>query len=115
MRLTELEAHFIRLSEVDGRTGFQRVASIGEADGVMFLCPVCFQANRGPVGTHMVICWSRRVPDTFGPGPGRWKPSADSMSLDDLTLEGDGGSSSVHLIGGCAAHFWVQRGGIVPA
>ena len=32
------------------------VDALTEADGVWFLCPKCFAANGGAVGTHAVIC-----------------------------------------------------------
>lgn len=83
--------------------------SFAEADGVHFLCPKCFEANRGPVGTHSVICWRPRVPADVSPKPGRWE--FHGTSLDDLTLVA--GSSSVLLLGGCAAHFFVRNGRIV--
>jgi hypothetical protein len=60
--------------------------SIASATGLLFLCPVCFKANHGQVGTHSVICWfrDRGVPDSATPGPGRWVPSG--TGFDDLSL-----------------------------
>jgi hypothetical protein len=107
--LRELEATFLKCE--DGGKAFRRVATIGEADGVEFLCPVCFAANRGPVGTHGVICWAPSVQQSVRPGPGRW--SLQGSSLDDLTLVAP--SSSIALKSGCAAHFFVQSGKIVGA
>ncbi len=87
---------------------------LSEAQGVEFLCPRCFAENKGPVGTHRVICWSRSrgVPEDAVPGPGRWK--MDGNTLDDLTLNGDavggGGARSVLLTGGCGWHGFVTEG-----
>jgi len=103
--LRELEAYFLR--RVDD-THFRRVETLAEADGVQFLCPKCYAANSGPVGTHGVICWSPGVPQTTHPVPGRWR--MEGTDLDDLTLVA--GSSSVLLTSGCAAHFFVRGGRI---
>jgi hypothetical protein len=85
------------------------VATLAEADGVFFLCPKCFAANNGPVGTHGVICWFEgKVPDDAVPGPGRWNPIG--TSLDDLTFVPGKKSHSVALIGGCAWHGFVASG-----
>jgi hypothetical protein len=51
---------------------------------------------------------SRGVPDDAKPGPGRW--SLVGTGFDDLTLDGDGGSRSVLLLGGCAWHGFVTNG-----
>ena len=84
------------------------VDRIAEADGVTFLCPVCFVANGGSVGTHSVCCWRPRVPQTVKPVPGRWE--FQGTGIDDLTLVA--GSSSVLLQGPCGAHFFVRNGAI---
>lgn len=103
MRLSLLEARFIKyLSDRE----YLRVDTIAEATGVQFLCPKCFQANKGPIGTHMVICWDPSVPQSMGPRPGRWK--LVGTSLEDLTLIA--GSSSILLSGPCAWHGYVTRG-----
>lgn len=82
------------------------------AQGVMFLCPLCFEKNGGPVGTHAVICWSRSrgVPDDEKPGPGRWK--MDGTGFADLTLNADPPSTarSVQLSSGCGWHGFVTNG-----
>lgn len=103
MRLSLLEARFIKyLSDRE----YLRVDTIAEATGVQFLCPKCFQANKGPIGTHMVICWDPSVPQSMGPRPGRWK--LVGTSLEDLTLIA--GSSSILLSGPCAWHGYVTNG-----
>jgi hypothetical protein len=108
--LSQLEAKFIALTEV----GHREVATIEEAQGVQFLCPKCFTANGGAVGTHGIICWSRSkgVPDEMHPKPGRW--SLHGTSLDDLYLHGDlaagGGARSVLLTSGCGWHGFIDDG-----
>lgn len=106
MDLADLEPQFLRI-EAPGR--YQDVATVGEADGVMFLCPVCFKTNGGRVGTHMVLCWQPHVPQTEPPIPGRWR--FEGIGYGDLTLVA--GSSSIFLTGpGCGAHFFVRNGKI---
>lgn len=122
MRLLDLEPHFIRreIRPCDGTRDCITVSShtehewhvyvdaIADADGIMFHCPKCFQSNGGDIGTHMVLCWRPRVPADVSPKPGRWE--FEGTGLDDLTLVA--GSSSVLLIGGCAAHFLIRSGAI---
>jgi hypothetical protein len=73
-----------------------------------FQCPLCFQTNSGPVGTHYVLCWRPRVPPQIKPAPGRWEFTG--AGLDDLTLVA--GSSSILLTDGCKAHFFIENGAI---
>jgi hypothetical protein len=84
------------------------VDDIAAADGVRFLCPLCFKNNRGRVGTHSVICWRPRVPAGVPPVPGRWE--FQGTGLGDLTLVAV--SSSILLQGGCGAHFFIRRGAV---
>lgn len=135
MRLLDLEPRFIRRevrvettrhlkpgvdphqpwtdADVEERTGpveyLVTVHELAEADGVIFLCPKCHATNGGPVGTHSVICWRPRVPPDVDPKPGRWE--FQGTGLGDLALVA--GSSSVLLMGGCNAHFFVRGGDIV--
>lgn len=109
MTLRELEARFQRRGYQVGR--WREVDSISEAEGVQFLCPVCFEQNDGPVGTHSIMCWAPMVGQEWTPGPGRW--DLVGTSLDDLSLVA--GSSSVKLPdgdGACGAHFFVKNGRI---
>lgn len=108
MRLTDLEPWWLK--RVDD-THFRIVDSKAEADGVDFLCPKCFAANGGRVGTHRVTCWNPSVPQTTSPTPGRW--DLQGTGFNDLTLVA--GSSSVLLIGGCAWHGFITNGEIVNA
>lgn len=115
MRLAELEPAWVRWH--DGN-GMLEVASIDDAQGIRFLCPVCYAANDGPIGTHMVCCWSRSrgVPNDALPGPGRWQLLGSNF--EDLTLGAEKDSTaSVKLPGadGDHAHFHIASGLIVPA
>jgi hypothetical protein len=106
VKLQQLEAEFLKRTAPDS---WQHVATLAEADGIVFLCPKCFAANGGNVGTHSVICWFvGKVPDDATPGPGRWTPSG--TGLDDLSFIGGSRSPSVALIGGCNWHGFVRDG-----
>lgn len=111
MRLRVLEASFIRYSvDPSGDEFLIEVDTLAEADGLRFLCPKCFAANGGVVGTHLVICWFEdRVPPDLAPGPGRWSPKG--TGLDDLSFVPGKRSNSVLLTGGgCAWHGFVTNG-----
>lgn len=107
-RMSQLEAHFIR--HID-HGGWRCVETIAEATGVMFLCPKCFEAKGGPIGTHSIVLWSRSrgVPEDMPPG-GRWK--IEGTCIDDLTLNADAPSTmrSVKLLSGCLWHGFVTNG-----
>lgn len=80
-KLDELEGELVKPT---GPVRFARAESFGEAFGVMFLCPHCFQANGGPVGTHAVIVWWKDPgPDLLDGNP-LWK--ATGTGINDLTL-----------------------------
>lgn len=104
--LTELGARLIVITP----TGSRVAKSFAEAQGVRFLCPLCFTKNGGPRGTHTVICWSRGAGEDAEPGPGRW--SLHGTGIEDLTLHGDpvGGARSIQLLGGCVWHGFVNNG-----
>src|SRR4051812_31916223 len=104
MRLNELEPEFVKI--IDPGTYQCEGVAIADADGIQFLCPKCFQANGGNVGTHLVLCWKPHVPQEIRPAPGRWR--FEGSGFDDLSLVA--GSSSVLLMGGCNAHFFVRGG-----
>lgn len=107
MRLTELQAEFVKRTA----RGFRRLETIAAANGVFFLCPKCFRANGGDVGTHWVLCWSPSVPQTVKPTPGRWE--LRGTSLEDLTLVA--GSSSILLTGGCQWHGFIRNGEVTDS
>ncbi len=118
--LRELDARFIKLSLgpieenwPNGRPSIRYVDTWAEADGVYYLCPICFRSNSGPIGTHGVQCWFvGRVPDWVNPSPGRWNPSG--TGIDDLTFVPPG-QTSVQLVGGCNAHFNIVSGRVESA
>ncbi len=107
MKLADLDAKFI-VREADGKT-WSSTDELSKASGVMFLCPKCFAANGGKVGTHSVVCWfnGRGVPDDASPKPGRWNPAG--TGLDDLTFVPPG-AVSVLLTSGCGWHGFVTNG-----
>jgi hypothetical protein len=106
MNLSELHPRCLKLTSTQS---FDTTAEFKDCDGIIFLCPVCFRTNNGPVGTHSVICFKPHVPLTVNPGPGRW--SFQGTSADDLTLVA--GSSSVLLDSDCKAHFFIRSGEII--
>lgn len=111
IRLSVLEARLYR--RVPGSESVsEEVHSIAEAEYVMFLCPKCFDANGGAVGTHMIACWR---PGAGWPGKdmgGHW--NLEGTSLADLTLTGGSASVLVTGTGSCGAHFFVRNGSIIP-
>lgn len=111
LTLRQLEAKLIKVID---EYSHKPVDTVAEADGVSFLCPVCFAANgNSKIGTHTGICWFRgRVSDSRMPGPGRWNPTG--TIIDDLSFVGPG-PKSVQIIGGCNAHFHVTNGQIENA
>lgn len=106
LTLAQLEPELLRLVPAD-RQASEQVAALADAQGVWFLCPLCFQKNGGKAGTHMVMCWfrDRGVPNDVTPGPARWAVSGTSLA--DLTL-----SPSIQLLGGCNWHGFVVAGAI---
>lgn len=111
MKLLELEPTFLRYEPKDGRDIFVMVDSISEAQGVKFLCPKCWKANNGPIGTHAVICWNPTIPQTVPPQPGRW--SLVGTGLHDLSLVA--ASSSILLTAGCMWHGYIKNGEVTEA
>jgi len=109
MRLTDLEPSWLKL--IDEKS-YQTNVSMAEAQGLLFLCPLCFAKNGGAVGTHGIICWSRSrgVPDSQDPKPGRW--TFEGTGFEDLTVNGDppGNARSILLLGGCGWHGFITNG-----
>lgn len=112
MKLSDLEPEWLLYARAgDGQRSMRHAESMNDAHGMKFLCPKCFVANGGPVGTHMVVCWFEgRVPDDAVPGPGRWTPSG--TGFDDLTFVPGAriGAVSVLLTGGCGWHGFIKDG-----
>lgn len=112
MYLTDIKPQFIQLT--DTRGGHRKVNTLGDADGIRFLCPKCFKANGGEVGTHHVICWFEdRVPDDVRPGPGRWRPAGSTYA--DLSFVAGKRSPSVNLTDGCKWHGFIKNGKVTDA
>lgn len=93
----------------------QRVETLAEAQGLWYLCPLCFAKNKGSVGTHWVDTTfrDRGVPDHLGSRgkdnkPTRWAVVSGS-GLADIVL-----SPSIQLLGGCAWHGFVGMSGAPP-
>lgn len=110
-KLSELQARFVMLGSEDAVIA----VPIEEAQGIVLLCPKCFnEPPRGPIMVHKVICWfrNRKVPTGQEPGPGRWNISG--KGIDDLTFVAPG-NLSVQLYGGCDAHFFIKDGWAVDA
>jgi hypothetical protein len=118
MKLRELDPQLLYFNKARWTTGehiLQHVDRLQDANGVLFVCPLCFERNdHRRIGVHSVMCWAPSVPllDELT-GPGRWE--LHGTSVDDLTLVA--GSSSVHLKApaGCGAHFFVRNGEITNA
>jgi hypothetical protein len=119
--LKNLEPCFLKI--IDEKTYRYVDATIQEADGISFFCPLCFHNNNDSnVGTHQIWCWKPSVPQTFFPIPGRWY--LIGTSFDDLSLIGSP-SSSIKLGNGsnvmskddknknCNAHFNIINGKVI--
>lgn len=108
MKLSELSPIFLKIITPHE---YEEVG-VENCDGIRFLCPKCFMANKGPIGTHAIICWKPHVPQTIPPIPGRW--NFEGNLIENLTLRA--GSSSILLQGErCKAHFFIKNGMIEGA
>lgn len=115
--LSELGFVFLRVNE-DGT--WRRDVPLAEAQGCSFTCPVCMRKD-GAVGAHGIVCWFRNPPDgkpvgdELPPGPGRWW--LEGTGVADLTFNyGEPRmAKSVLMLGGCKAHFYVDKGRCVDA
>ena len=131
MKLTDLEPQFIRYEEgiadkwhgkklEDGSTqwgGFpvqmkRYVDTLADAQGVMFLCPLCFTKNNGSINTHQceVTFSDRGVKNEDGVHnnlglPVRW--SVTGSCYDDLSTQ-----PSVLVQGGCGWHGFLTDGNV---
>lgn len=107
MKLSDLSPEWLRFE--GGGGSFRRWHERQGANGILFVCPLCFQNNNHQrPGVHSVICWEPEVPQSVDPKPGRWIMLGTDFN--DLTLQA--GSSSILLLGGCNAHFFIRAGQI---
>jgi hypothetical protein len=104
MKLVDLEPQFLKVIDADSHC---YVDTILEAQGLLFLCPLCFINNNGPIGTHSILTWfrDRGVPDDQIPIPGRWIMSGSDYS--NLNLY-----PSIQLTLGCKWHGNIINGNI---
>lgn len=124
--LRELNAFFVQFKRdavdptqwIDGvlhtdgfRTLYTPVASLAEAHGIWFDCPLCANNQKA----HGVCVWfvGSPVPSDVGCNSAnvavRWQAARTSTSLDDLVL-----TPSILLQGGCNWHGWVGSAGVPP-
>jgi len=104
IKLIDLEPQFLK--RIDDHT-FKYVDLLKDADGIMFVCPLCFENNgNNRIGVHSIICWALHVPQTTTPVPGRW--NLVGTGYHDLTLQAS--SSSILLTGGCRWHGFIRAG-----
>lgn len=102
------------------RYQFAPVETVAEADHVNFLCPLCFEKNGGPAGTHkvMVTLAGREVPEEAGSRDSTGKPSrwsASGTGIDDLVLTPSIALDAGRPEGaGCHWHGFVGSSGIPP-
>lgn len=112
LRLSVLYARFLWQVEFS-HSWRDDCPSVPQAQGVMFLCPKCYLEKGSAIGVHSVICWfAGRVSDDVTPGPGRWTPSENSTSIENLTFVPGTPprSTSVKLTGGCGWHGFIVSG-----
>ena len=100
IKFSDLNPEFIRLNRTSSdvnRWSYRGVKTLGEADGIRFLCPVHFEKHNGAAGAHSVICWfqDRDIPEELSPGPGRWVASGELLTL-TLVPSVDLGSGDWH-------------------
>lgn len=108
MQLTALEPRFLRY--LPGRVR-EFSDLLAEAQGVLFLCPLCFKANgNSPVGTHAieVTFADRGVAAEDGSHgsdgqPTRWTVSGTGYA--DLSTQ-----PSILLLSECAWHGFITNG-----
>lgn len=104
MRLRDLAPEFMRTSGQKTMCA----CSFEAAQGLLFLCPACFEKNGGEKGTHTLLIWfeGRDVPDAWRPPP-RWQ-LVSGNSLDNLTVR-----PSIFVKTGCGWHGFITNGSII--
>lgn len=134
MKLTDLEPEFVRYEmridtwtrclgdpltwksgdpteEVTGPREYKiRGVAFAEAQGIHFLCPLCFAKNGGPIGTHAcdVTFTDRGVPDDLGSQNKEGKPVRWTVS--GTTFEHLTTTPSILLEDGCGWHGFITNG-----
>jgi hypothetical protein len=100
MKLTELEPHFFVVGVVDEHRVLKHVNGLEHADGIRFLCPLCF--SRG-VATHVVTIRFALIPRP--PRQEEWMASGSGYH--NLTL-----TPSIHITtpDGCGWYGFVTAG-----
>jgi len=109
IKLSDLEPELITYAE---NGSLSEVASLAEAQGILYLCPLCYAKNGGAIGTHRVNTTfdARGVPDHLGShseegAPTRWVIASGS-GFHDLTL-----TPSIWLKGSvCGWHGFITFG-----
>lgn len=129
MRLTDLKAYFTQYQEravppdqfFDGikhpdgvERSYRKVYTLEEADGIWFLCPLCYAKNGGEAGNHWHSIGFRGKCPTGSYTKGsdgqdtRWDV-VGGTGLHDLQL-----SPSIQTVGGCNWHGFVGSSGVPP-
>jgi len=116
--LIELDACFITDAS---EAGHRETKSFSDAQGVRFLCPLCFVMHgEKPEGVHSILIWFDGVPGHILPGPGRWKKSGTgisnltlqrSVNLDTRRFYNPNMPPEMVLVGdGCRWHGYIRNG-----
>jgi len=99
------------IEEVTGPRDWYIPVPIAQAQGIHFLCPVCFAANKRPIGTHGVQVGfvGKAPPGTFSQGKdgkdSRWNVAGTDFT--NLTLTP---SIALDADVGCKWHGFVTNG-----
>lgn len=108
--LVELDAYLMSAKLRPDGVRYVPARSLAKAQGMRFLCPLCWVANKGRIGTHSVLVgFARRAPPGLfscdsGGKDSRW--IVTGTSIEDLTLR-----PSIWLKGeGCGWHGYVTKG-----
>jgi hypothetical protein len=81
--LEQLEAKFLIVKTTHH---YHETDDFTQAQGIKFLCPLCYRRNNGPEGTHTIQVFfaERNVPASLVPRSGGWK--ATGSGYHDLTI-----------------------------
>ena len=107
MPYRRLHSQFLHMDFDSELYDYRGEITLAECDGIKFVCPKCADKDG-----HQIILWKPHVPITAKwEGPGRWEMVGSGV--DDITLVA--GTSSVQLLTGCQAHFFINGGVVTPA